>query len=94
MYTVGSEKIKPYEVMLELDGQPVSLEIYTGAAVPVIPGSLQRKYFPKAVLEKANVKLRTYMGKPITVLGQMLVTVKHRGYEGRHTLCGRVWVLP
>ena len=86
VYVVGSEKIKPYKVVLELDGQPVSLEIDTGAAVSVIPESLQRKNFPRAVLEKANVKLRTYTGKPITVLGQISVTVKHRGYEGRHTL--------
>ena len=87
VYTLGAGKIKPYTVVMELNGQPVSLEIDTGAAVSIISEKAQKKLFPTAALDRADVRLSTYTTKPIPVLGQMSVIVRYKGYEGQHTPC-------
>ena len=62
----------------------------------------QRRLFPAAVLDKSDIQLRTYTGKPIPVLGQMRVSVKYNDYQGQHILfvvkgngpviLGREWI--
>ena len=84
--TPGPDKVNPYKAVLELDGNPVSMEVDTGAAVSIISERTQKSLFPSTDLAKPNVRLRTYTSKPIPVVGQMSVEVKHNGYVGRHTL--------
>ena len=82
----GLERPKPYSVVLEINGHPVTLEIDTGAAVSVVSERTKQKLFPTIALEETDVRLRTYTAKPIQVLGQMLVSVKYQGYQGMHIL--------
>ena len=73
-------------MLLELYGHPVSLEIDTGAAVTIISDNVKKQLFPTTVLDKTDIKLRTYTSKPIPVVGQMSVSVKYGDYQGRHIL--------
>ena len=86
VHALGSSGTKPYRVVLEINGRPLTLDIDTGAAVSVISERTQKKLFPTTTLEKTDVKLRTYTAKPILVLGQMPVSVKYQEYQGAHTL--------
>ena len=84
LHTLGTATA--YTVVLEINGHPVTLKIDTGAAVSVISEKTRQKLFPTATLEATEIRLRTYNSKPITVLGQLAVTVEYQGYHGVHTL--------
>ena len=83
---VGNSVVKPYMAILEVNGQRLKMEIDTGAAVTLISQATQKALFPQAELQKSTVTLRTYTTEPLGVVGQMEVKVRHRGYEGTHTL--------
>ena len=51
---------KPVQVVLELDGQPVTMEVDTGAAVSIMAEEKFRSCFPKKVFQKTLVVLNTY----------------------------------
>ncbi|ETW98372.1 MAG: hypothetical protein ETSY2_42930 [Candidatus Entotheonella gemina] len=52
----------------------------------LISEQVQKRLFPSAVLDKSDIKLRTYLAQPIPVLGQMSVAVRYNGYQGQHVL--------
>ena len=75
------------KVQLQINGTPLSMEIDTGAAVSIISEPTQRNLFPIATLQPARIKLRTYTGEPMPVLGEMIVV------EGNGpSLFGRNWL--
>ncbi|CAC5381589.1 unnamed protein product [Mytilus coruscus] len=59
-------KIEDVDYVMELD---------TGAAVSIIGEENYKKYFSNIKLQKSNVKLNTYTGDPITVMGEITVNV-------------------
>ncbi|CAC5398698.1 unnamed protein product [Mytilus coruscus] len=59
-------KIEDVDYVMELD---------TGAAVSIIGEENYKKYFSNIKLQKSNVKLNTYTGDPITVIGEITVNV-------------------
>ena len=71
---------------MEVNGQELEMEIDTGAAVSVISKETQLALFPEAYLSESTLTLRTYTAEPITVLGQMKVKVRYKGYVGTHQL--------
>ena len=66
--SVNNKRINPYLVVVELNGEAVSMEIDTGAAVSLISHSTQTALFPKAVLTRPKVNLRTYTAEPISLI--------------------------
>ena len=50
VHTLGPGKVKPFKVVLQLDGKPVTMEIDTGATVSVISEKTQKSLFPSAAL--------------------------------------------
>ena len=83
---VTTEPSHPYQVVLQVNEKPVTMEIDTGAAVTIIPQSVQTSLFPNAQLERPTLSLRTYTAQPIKLVGQMSVLVKYQQYVGQHTL--------
>ena len=83
---VGTKPSHPYQVVVQINGKAVSMEIDTGASVSLMSQSLQETLFPAATLAKPTVKLRTYTAEPITVVGQLTVEVKYGQYVGRQRL--------
>ena len=84
--TVGKGVVRPYVAILEVNGKPIKMEVDTGAAVSLISQSTLESLFPGAVLQPPTLKLHTYTTEKIRVLGQMEVRVKHKNFEGTHTL--------
>jgi len=65
-------------VKMQIDGVPLTMEIDTGAAVTIISERTQQTHFPQATLRPTQVKLRTYTGEPMPVLGELAVEVKYQ----------------
>jgi hypothetical protein len=92
----------PYKVELEVDGEIMTMEIDTGAAVSLISQKTYSTLFPNVQLMKPSLKLSTYTAEPIRVMGKINVQVKYKGYVGNHdlhiiegngpTLLGRDWL--
>jgi len=55
----------------------VTMEIDTGAAVSVISVNTYQKLFSNVKLSKSTVRLRTYTGEPMVVIGEIDVQVKY-----------------
>ena len=82
----GLTLVNPYKVTMELNGVPVTMDIDTGATVSLILESTFQTLFPRLPLPETTVQLRTYIIQPLSVVGQVQVTVKYRGYTGLHRL--------
>ena len=84
VYTVKTAcTIDPYKVTLDMNGKPLCMEIDTGTAVSLISERTKKALFPRVKLYKPKLKLHTYTAQPISVVGEMLVTVKHPGCKGK-----------
>lgn len=53
---INSGRVSPYRMVVELDGKPVTMQIYTGAAVSLISHTTQTALFPQAVLTHPKVQ--------------------------------------
>ena len=59
VYQIGSSSCPPYEVVLEINGKNVKMEIDTGAAVSIISRKTQKDLFPVADIKRASLKLHS-----------------------------------
>ena len=82
MFHVRSGPSKPYKAVVKANGNSISMEIDTGASVSVVGEDTFetiRKGESTVELQKTSVRLQTYTGEAITVLGSALVPVEHNG---------------
>ena len=95
------ERDAPITVCIMLDGEPVTMEVDTGAA-KTMSGKTFHKLWPGRSLDSTPVRLQSYLGESIPVLGSTLV---HTSYESqtadlslivvegnKPTLLGRNWL--
>ena len=76
IYTLKSRSsMPPLRVTMELDSNPISLEVDTGAAFLLISESTFRELWSSRSLSKVYVRLCTYSGEPIQVLRSLTVVV-------------------
>lgn len=68
---------------LEVLGKPVKMQVDTGASVSLIPESLYGEQLKSCPLQPAAIRLSSYTGDAIPVLGKIIVPVKHEGQEWR-----------
>ena len=82
IYKVKSDDYKEIFVTVEMDGQPVEIEVDTGSAISVIP---KKKFdiFPKRKLELTDIILRTFSGEKLSPMGVTYVQVKHNNQMER-----------
>ena len=73
--TLPQTSENPYKVTLTIEGQPVQMEIDTGASLSLVSEETQQELWPTAVLQKTSVQLKTYTGTSLKVLGVMNATV-------------------
>ncbi|KAK3747889.1 hypothetical protein QZH41_001353 [Actinostola sp. cb2023] len=80
MYHVNGEKVKAYELDIELCGEPVKMEIDKGATRTIINevtfNKLRDKLKP---LQTTTAVLTTYTGEKIPIKGMALVPIKYEG---------------
>ena len=61
----------PYRVQLEVGGQPLNMEVDTGAAVSLAPESAVASLLSTHQLLPSSVVLKTYTGEQIPVKGSL-----------------------
>ena len=71
----------PYVLEVELDEEPVHMEIDTGASVSILSSATYEEKFTAKPLQASPVKLRTYVDKPLQNLGYISAQVKHNSQE-------------
>ena len=69
---------------LHINGIHLKMEVDTGVEVSIISDQTQKKFFPKALLQRTSIKLRTYTDEAMLVLGEMAVEVTY--LENTHAL--------
>ena len=67
----------PYVATLTVAGKPLQFEIDTGASLSLVSEETYHKLWPNISLQDTSVKLRTYTGTPLKVLGVMETTVSY-----------------
>ena len=102
IFNLTSRTTPPYQVVVEINGQLIPMEIDTGAAVSVMSQESWEARFAELTLEQPSLCLRTYTAEKMAVLGETSVVVRYGKYKGTHklyvvegtgpTLLGRDWL--
>ena len=98
----GKDRSPPILVRVCVEGIDLDMEVDTGASVSLMGEDYYHKIFPGHSLNNSEVRLQTYLGEAIPVIGSVVVNVE---YEGQHaelplvvvkgsgpTLLGRNWL--
>lgn len=75
-----------YTVILNVDGQDLSMEIDTGASLSIISEETRKLLWPNKRLQPSTVKLATYSGESLAIKGCMLVKVQYDQQEATLSL--------
>ena len=76
LFPLHTQHHPPINIVPNIDGQDVSMELDTGAAISVINESTYKTVLAQQpLLQKSNVKLHTYSGEQLSVFGELQVTV-------------------
>ena len=78
---------KPIKVEVVVDGNPLTMELDTGAAVSLVSESTYQEYWPDRQLQECQTRLSTYSGEPLSVLGTLEVEVQYEGQRVHLPLC-------
>jgi len=68
---------RSFKVELHVNGQPLTMEVDTGAGVSIASESVLNSLLPSAKLQKTSFVLKTYTGEQIPVKGSILVEVDY-----------------
>ena len=72
-----------FRVGVRLEGKPLEMELDTGAAVSLIAEGTWKQLLQEKPLEPAAMKLKTYSGEELEVLGQLVVRVRYGAQESK-----------
>ena len=76
IFAVGSKAASdPIKVQLTINDHPLVMELDTGAAVSIISQSQQEKELPDIKLSPCNIRLKTYTGERMHVVGEAAVEI-------------------
>ena len=104
LFTLPSQQTKPLQTDVEVEGHHLNMEIDMGAAVYIISEKTHASlsHLQKLPLQSTQVKLHTYTGESIPVLGELSVNVTCQGTshilpllvvkEDGPSLIGRNWL--
>ena len=82
----SADQRQPYKVTLEVDEQPLSMEIIIGVSFSVISNATPKQLWPHKCLLPSPVKLKTYLGEPLPVKGSMMVDICYGKQEAKLSL--------
>ena len=78
LHTIGGGgATPPIKVPLLINDTLLSMELDTGATITIVSDRKFREAFPRAKMEKSDVRLKTYTGESLPVVGEVVVNVKH-----------------
>lgn len=79
LFQISEEKPEPsIMIPVKVNGEECSMELDTGASVLIMSEEAWRKRFPTAPLEESQIKLRTYTGEALDIIGQANVQVTYQ----------------
>ena len=80
----------------------LDIEIVAGASVSLISQDNHTKLFPNCALNATEIRLQTYLGEALPVVGSVVVHVEYNGQKAdlplivikgkSPTLLGRIWL--
>ena len=74
LFKIGKEKPEPSSIIpVKMNGATYSMELDTGASVSIMSEESWNRNFAGLTLEKSQVKLKTYTGETLDVIGQARV---------------------
>ena len=73
-----ANKGSPYNVMVEVDGQSVTMEVDTGAAVSLMSEVTFKELWADRSVDPSTVRLCSYSGEAIPVVGKAEVTISYK----------------
>ena len=76
-----ADKGSLYKVMLEEDGQSMTMEIDMGAALSLMSEATFKELWPERSSDHSLVRLCSYSGETIPVVGQTEVTIRYNEQE-------------
>ena len=79
MYVVGTDRLDPYTAEIEINGATLRMQVDTGAALSLISETTYSKAWPSGnapVVQKTSVRLRTYTGEELKLVGMAMVRVR------------------
>ena len=83
----SSSKLKPYRVDITISDKPTKMEIDTGASLTIVSEHTLREQWPELIVLPSRVKLHSYSGEAIPVLGTVDVVVKYMVTKQPHYHC-------
>ena len=86
IWRLGAKTSHPYQAILEVNEQFLTMEIDTGAAVSLIFQTTQEELFPSTCLDKSSLVFQTYTDEIIPVQEQMEAEVRYGAYTGHYEL--------
>ena len=77
LFSIESHAGKPIQVNLTVNDKPLTMELDTGAAYSLISEQTYKATWSEGApsLQQSGVKLRTYTGEQVVVVGSVTVTV-------------------
>jgi len=100
--TTGTPGTQPITAQVNLNGQPLTMEVDTGAHVSIIPLHIWRKSWQDVQIKPTKLQLSTFSEAPLTVIGEAHLDVAYEAQrftapivivkEGRTPLLGRNWL--
>ena len=78
LFAIGSQSATPIQVEVTINQKPLTMELDTGASYSLISEHTYRSIWPEKdgpVLQESSVKLHTYTGEQVTVVGHIIVYV-------------------
>ena len=84
LYAIKTDKVNPIEVDIVINNAEVTMQVDTGASVSVMSEETYKNTWTqeRPALEPSTVKLKTYSGEQLKVLGSMRAQVEYKEQKG------------
>lgn len=88
LFTVNASRgsVPPIQVDVEIDNHPLRMEVDTGVAYSLISESTYNELWPTRALIKSDIRLCTYSGEAMQVLGCCQVNVHYQSQASQKSL--------
>ena len=95
MFTVGADRVPPFTATLKIEVAPLEMEVDTGEALSLISAATFAQLWPAGTapqLTKSSIRLRTYTGEELQLVGEGVVRVQYQNQqEDLNLVCERQW---
>ena len=72
-HQVGNRSVDPANLQVQINDKRLTMEVDTGAALPIISEKTRKAVFPDKKLRPSKLILKTYTNEPLKVMGTINV---------------------